>query len=89
MGEIHFSSWDSFPDYYAEWKLHKDDMRYPSGECGQDVWERCSCLLNKIIRSNASHVAIVTHGGTIRVIHSFQKEKAIKLKKICGRMYDR
>lgn len=26
MGEIHLSSWDSFPDYFAEWKLHKDDM---------------------------------------------------------------
>ena len=68
MGEIHLSSWDSFPDYYAQWKLHKDDMRYPGGECGQDVWERCSRSLNKIIGSNASRAAIVTHGGTIRVI---------------------
>lgn len=68
MGDIHLSSWDSFQDYYAEWKLHKDDMRYPGGECGQDVWERCSVSLNNIIRSNASRVAIITHGGTIRVI---------------------
>lgn len=68
MGEIHLSSWDSFPDCFAEWKLHKDDMRYPGGECGQDVWERCSIALNAIARSKSSRVAIVSHGGTIRVI---------------------
>lgn len=68
MGEIHLSSWDSFSDYYSEWKQHKVDMKYPGGECGQDVWDRCSVSLNNIIRSNASRVAIVTQGGTIRVI---------------------
>lgn len=68
MGEIHLSSWDSFPDYYAEWKLHKDDMKYPGGECGQDVWKRCNDSLNKIIKSDVSRVAIISHGGTIRVI---------------------
>ena len=68
MGEIHLSSWDSFQDYYTEWKLHKDDMRYPGGECGQDVWERCSVSLKNIIESKASRVAIVSHGGTIRII---------------------
>ncbi|MDD4592336.1 MAG: histidine phosphatase family protein [Parabacteroides sp.] len=68
MGEIHLSSWDSFPDYFAEWKLHNDDLKYPGGECGQDVWNRCSIALNSIVKSNASRVAVVTHGGTIRVI---------------------
>lgn len=68
MGEIHLSSWNSFTDYYTEWKLHKDDMRYPGGECGQDVWNRCNAALNAIIGSKASRVAIVSHGGTIRVM---------------------
>ena len=60
-------SWDSFPDYFAERKLHKDDLRYPGGECGQDVWNQCNVSLIDIVRSNASCIAVVTHGGTIRV----------------------
>ena len=68
MGEIHLSSWDRFLERFAEWKLHKDDIRYPGGECGQDVWKRCSVALNAIAKSKASSVAIVSHGGTIRVI---------------------
>lgn len=46
------------------------DLKFPSGECGLDVWNRAKDVLNEIICANYENVAVVTHGGTIRSILS-------------------
>jgi len=66
MGEIHKKSWNEFSDIYKNWVLHEEDISYPCGECGMDVWKRCKKEVDIIVESNYSRIAIVSHGGTIR-----------------------
>lgn len=68
MGDVHTKTWDAFPDIHAQWVLHKEDIPYPSGENGEDVWKRCKKQLEALAASQAERVAIVCHGGTIRSI---------------------
>lgn len=68
MGEIYKESWSSYPALYAEWLLHNEDLPYPNGENGADVWNRCKPALDEILEQQYKKVAIVTHGGTIRSI---------------------
>lgn len=68
MGDIYKKSWDHYPELYAKWALHREDLPYPNGENGADVWKRCSALLLQIVREPHEKVAIVAHGGTIRSI---------------------
>lgn len=67
MGDIHTKSWEAFPDIYARWKLHEDDIPYPNGENGNAVWQRCKREIVPLI-GRYQRVAIVCHGGTIRSI---------------------
>lgn len=66
MGDIHAKSWSAFPELHARWLLHNEDIPYPNGENGEDVWKRCRVELEEIIQSRYQKVAIVMHGGTIR-----------------------
>jgi len=68
MGDINKKSWACFPELHARWKLHEEDIPYPNGENGADVWSRCAPRLQEIIRQPHQKVAIVCHGGTIRSI---------------------
>lgn len=68
MGEVLTKSWDAFPELHRRWRLHQEDLRYPSGENGQDVWERCRPVMEEILQSDCRRVAIFCHGGTIRAI---------------------
>ena len=70
MGEVYTKSWDEFPEIYSKWLLHEEDIAYPNGENGNDVWQRCRKELDEIILSNFDRIAIVCHGGTIRSIIS-------------------
>jgi probable phosphoglycerate mutase len=66
MGEVFKKSWDCFPDIYAKWSLHEEDIPYPGGENGAALWNRCKDELFKIAASGYERVAIVTHGGIVR-----------------------
>jgi len=66
MGEIFLKSWNSYPEIYSKWLKHDEDIPYPNGENGNDVWERCYKELKEIILLNFNRIAIVCHGGTIR-----------------------
>lgn len=44
------------------------DMAYPGGEDGGMVLERVLSALEQILATKKQHVAIVTHGGVIRVL---------------------
>jgi probable phosphoglycerate mutase len=68
MGDLYTKSWDRFPETFAKWLLHEEDIAYPNGETGYDVWQRCKNELDKLISLNLNRVAIICHGGTIRSI---------------------
>lgn len=68
MGEILTKSWSAFPELYQQWRLHQEDMRYPAGENGNDVWERCRHEMEEIVQSQHHRIAVFCHGGTIRSI---------------------
>lgn len=68
MGALERESQDQYSEWYASWSLHEEDIHYPDGENGLDVWNRCFQSLEQIVRSKAERVCIVAHGGTIRSI---------------------
>ncbi|MDR1001281.1 MAG: histidine phosphatase family protein [Clostridiales bacterium] len=68
MGAIYVKSWDNYPDLYAQWVLHNQDLPYPDGENGEDIWSRCKTQLESLIATHNKKIAIVCHGGTIRSI---------------------
>ena len=68
MGEICKKSWDAFPELHTEWVRHEEDIPYPNGENGADVWRRCKQEMDEAIALGHQRIAIVCHGGTIRSI---------------------
>ncbi len=68
MGDIYIKSWNDYPDIYDMWKQHKDDIPYPNGENGADVWKRCRQEIDCITTNSYERAAIICHGGTIRSI---------------------
>lgn len=70
MGDIQLHAWEEYGELHAQWRLHETDMAYPNGENGQDVWNRCKPVLDRIVLSHAERVAVVIHGGVIRCLLS-------------------
>lgn len=70
MGSIVLSSWDKYPKEHKKWLDRAEDIPYPDGENGVDVYNRCKPVLSDIVSHDLNRVAIVTHGGTIRSIIS-------------------
>ena len=69
MGAIFTRPWSEFPELHAQWILHKEDLPYPEGENGADVWLRCKkVFVDTILPAGYRRIAIVCHGGTIRSI---------------------
>ncbi|MCE5234589.1 MAG: histidine phosphatase family protein [Clostridiaceae bacterium] len=66
MGEAAYRPWSDFPEEYGRWALHEEDLPYPGGENGAQVWKRFSAALLQIEREGYKRVAIVCHGGVIR-----------------------
>lgn len=61
---------NNFPDFVKKFSGHLCDVAYPNGECGEDVWNRSKRVINEIINSGLENVAVVAHGGIIRVLIS-------------------
>lgn len=54
---------------FMESRYHvEEDWAYPGGESGQDVYERAEKVIQEIVHTPYQNVAVVTHGGTIRVL---------------------
>lgn len=49
----------------------EDDISYPGGEGTLDVWNRAFPVLQEIVSSGVQRVAVVTHGGVIRVLVAY------------------
>ena len=43
-----------------------EDLAFPNGENGQQVYDRAIKVINEITALDFNRVAVVTHGGTIR-----------------------
>ena len=68
MGEIYEKSWGEYPEIFAKWSLFEEDIPYPGGENGANVWDRCKKELDTIVSSEYERVAIISHQGTIQSI---------------------
>ena len=59
---------EHFRDYTKEQFDFIDDIPYPEGENGTSVYERAMPVILDIVQSGKKNIAIVTHGGLIRVL---------------------
>ncbi len=59
-----------FKDFVKRRDDMTEDLAFPEGECGQQVWERSIKVLQEIVESKYKKVAVVTHGGVIRSLLS-------------------
>ncbi len=55
-----------FPEIFTKIREMKEDIRFPGGECGQEVFDRGLPALEKILQEGGETIAIVTHGVWIR-----------------------
>lgn len=59
-----------FAAFKREQMLLEEDIPYPGGECGRQVFERAMRTIEEIRTSGKSNIAVVTHGGVIRALVS-------------------
>ena len=59
---------EHFHDFIAEQKKLLEDIPYPGGENGTSAYERAMPVIQELAQSNKKNIAIVTHGGIIRVL---------------------
>ncbi len=57
---------EHFGDFKLEQMKLEDDIPYPGGECGSDVFKRAMVTMDEIRKSGKHNVAVITHGGVIR-----------------------
>ncbi len=55
-----------YRDFMERRDTLSEDLKFPGGECGRQVYERSSKILKEIVDSDYENVAVVTHGGVIR-----------------------
>ncbi len=79
LKEIDFGGWTGLSDAeiaerYPDFKEERDrlvgdqDLGFPNGEDGEMVWKRAEPVLEEMIALGEKNLAVVSHGGTIRVI---------------------
>lgn len=79
LREINMGEWDTLSveersirnkEYAKKWSKHLEDLPYPGGECGEDVWKRANKVIEEILDGIHHNVVIVTSGGTIAILLS-------------------
>lgn len=72
FGEMEGKSNEYIYEYYKEFKNEQmkleEDIAYPGGENGRDVYKRSIVTINEIINTDKENVVVVTHGGVIRAL---------------------
>lgn len=72
FGDLEGKSDEYINNYYADFKAEQikllEDIPYPGGECGTDVYKRAMHTIEEIIKSDKQNIAVVTHGGVIRAL---------------------
>jgi broad specificity phosphatase PhoE len=56
------------PAFSEKFSEHAEDVPYPGGENGLDVMLRSSNVINEILNSGCSNIAVVTHAETIQAL---------------------
>lgn len=59
---------EHFADFKRKQMKLEEDIPYPGGENGRDVFKRAVTAVEEIIHSGNRNVAVVTHGGVIRAL---------------------
>ncbi len=59
---------EHFAEFKAEQRKLIDDIPYPGGENGTSVYERAMPVIQEIVQSGKKDIAVITHGGIIRVM---------------------
>ncbi len=67
-GETNAYIAEHFAEFKAEQMKLEEDIPYPGGECGRDVFKRAIITIEEIINSGYKNIAVVTHGGVIRAL---------------------
>jgi len=69
---------EHFVEFKKEQKNLIEDIPFPGGENGNDVYVRAMPVIQEVIQSGKKNIAIVMHGGTIRVLLAalFGKDQA-------------
>ncbi|MGE5630196.1 MAG: histidine phosphatase family protein [Caulobacteraceae bacterium] len=69
LREIDMGEWDTLSleeryinhkNYANEWAKHTENLPYPKGECGADVYKRASIVIDEILGKGYNKVAVVT-----------------------------
>lgn len=77
LREISFGILEGKTDQFIEEHYHEfkeeqrkllEDIPYPEGENGTSVYERSMPVIQEIVQSGKKDIAVVTHGGIIRVL---------------------
>lgn len=79
LREINMGQWDtlnmedrftSHEEYAKKWYEHLEDLPYPGGESGADVFERSNKVIDEIKRGKHENIAVVTSAGTLAALLS-------------------
>ena len=80
-----------YHDFMKQRAAMTEDLSFPGGECGQQVFDRAFPILEEIVASGCERVAVVTHGGVIRslltgILRMDQANKLLFCKQLenCG-----
>jgi len=83
LREIDFGDWEGLsweeieqldPDYAQKWVISYPHLPAPSGESFQDFERRVLAEVNHLMNCSPGPIAVVTHGGVLRVV----------LRHLCG-----
>ncbi len=72
---------EHYGDVLAEQLKFVEDIPYPGGETGTDVYERAMPIIREIAQSGKKNIVVVTHGGVIRALLAglFSRSQAKRL----------
>ncbi|BCJ95659.1 alpha-ribazole phosphatase [Anaerocolumna cellulosilytica] len=72
FGELEGKSDEYINEHYKDFKLEqmelKEDIPYPGGENGRQVYNRAMVTINEITKSEKENIVVITHGGVIRAV---------------------
>ncbi len=56
-----------FPEFWKKLLEHKEDVEFPGGECGADVFKRQDSFMNQM-KYEKGNIMVVSHDGFIRIL---------------------
>jgi probable phosphoglycerate mutase len=72
FGQLEGNTEEYNEEYFREFRKEQmkllEDIPYPGGENGTSVYERAMPVIQEIVQSGNKNIAVVTHGGIIRVL---------------------